>query len=227
MKTRLSQIHSIATTAGLVLAVGNTAYPQQSAVLGTTNDVTYELVQLGDAASFSVNATSAGAYQWLHNGSAIAEQTNSTLTLESAQISDAGFYSCLISDVAGVSASTTGSLEVFTFNPDFDIVVFAAPIVSSGGSGSCPGPYKGYVTYIQTNGWGWLPNTNTTLYTATDNTRTNTKVEYGGNYGDEGCAKTTVTIPYPAASPAYRFAIYFTNNVPTTNYPITLVGFTP
>jgi hypothetical protein len=227
MKTRLSQIHSVATIVGMVLAVGTTAYPQQSTVLGTTNDVSYELVQLGDAASFSVNATSTGAYQWLHNGSAIVEQTNSTLTLESAQISDAGFYSCLIADGANVSASSTGSLEVFTFNPDFDIVVFAAPITYNGGIGTCPGPYKGYVTYIPTNAWGFVPNTNTTLYTATDTTRTNTKVQYGGNYGDQGCAETTVTVPYPAASTLYRFAIYFTNNVPTTNYPITLAGFTP
>lgn len=224
MKIRLSQIHSIATTAGLVLTLGTTAYPQQSVFLGTTNDVSYELVQLGDPASFSINATSAGAYQWLHNGSAIAEQTNSTLTLESTQISDAGFYSCLTADGASVSASSTGSLEVFTVNPDFDIVVYAAPIVSSGGSGSCPGPYTGYVNYIPTNGWGWVPNTNTTVYTASDNTRTNTKVQYVGGYGDSGCAKTTVTIPYPAFSPAYRFTIYFTNNVPSTNYPITLTG---
>ncbi len=64
-----------------------------------------------------------GLSGWLHNGSAITEQTNSTLTLESAQIDDAGFYSCLMADGASVSASTTGSLEVFTFTPDFDIVV--------------------------------------------------------------------------------------------------------
>jgi len=107
------------------------------------------------------------------------------------------------------------------------IVVYAAPLVSSGGSGTCPGTYKGYVAYTLTDqqGWGWVPGTNTTVFTATDNNRTNTRVEYVGAYGDSGCGQTSVTIPYPPCSPAYQFTIYFKSNVPTTNYPITLSGF--
>ena len=187
------------------------------------------LVRLGDTAFFSVNAVSGASYQWLRNGTAIAGQTNSTLTFENAQISDAGYYSCNIANGAAIALTVSASLEIYTINPDFLVVVYAAPIVSGGSQGTCPGPYTGYVNYIKTaaQGWGWTPSTNTTIYTASDNTRTNTKVEYVGDYGDSGCSKTSVTIPYPTFSPAYRFTIYFTNNVPSTNYPITLSGFNP
>jgi|GEM_PF-2581915 hypothetical protein len=110
------------------------------------------------------------------------------------------------------------------------ITVFAAPVVSGGSQGTCPGSYAGYVNYIKTvqQGWGWTPETNSISFTATDGSgRTNTKVEYVGKKGDSSCNQTTVTIPNPPYSAAYRFTIYFTNNVPTTNYPIILNGFNP
>jgi hypothetical protein len=114
------------------------------------------------------------------------------------------------------------------YTKDNVFVVYAQPITSTGNLGTCPGPYTGYINYLPTNGaWGFTPLTNTTVFTASDTTRTNTRVEYVGAYGDEGCAQTTVTIPNPPASPAYRFSIYFTNNVPSTNFPITLSGFSP
>jgi hypothetical protein len=115
-----------------------------------------------------------------------------------------------------------------TNTPDDDIIVYGAPLATSGYNEACPGAYTGYISYkLAPPVWGWAPSTNTTVYTASDTNRTDTQVEYVGAYGDEGCGQTTVTIPYPAISPAYRFSIYFTNNVPLTNYPITLRGLTP
>jgi hypothetical protein len=227
MKTRTLRINTIAAIAGLLLAAGGAAYPQESAAPGVRDRSADQLVRLGDPVSFAADAVAGGSYQWMHTGIPIDGQTNSTLTIENTQISDAGFYFCNIASNADIVPTITASLEVYTITPEFDIVVYAAPIVSSGGGSTCPGAYEGYVNYIQTNGWGYIPSTNTTVYTATDSTRTNTKVEYVGAYGDEGCAKMTVKVPSPAVSPAYRFTIYFANNVPTTNYPITLVGFTP
>jgi hypothetical protein len=109
------------------------------------------------------------------------------------------------------------------------ITVFGLPVPSSGKQGTCPGKYAGYVIYTQpgTN-WGWAPSTNTIVFTAADGGgRTDTKIVFNGEYGDSGCAPTNVTIPYPPMSPLYRFAIYFPNNVPITNYPIVLTGFDP
>ena len=109
-----------------------------------------QLVQLGDTAFFSVNAVDGDSYQWLRNGAAIAGQTNSTLTFENTQISDAGYYSCNIANAVDIVPTISASLEVYTINPDFLVVVYAAPIFSGGSQGTCPGPYKGYVTYIKT-----------------------------------------------------------------------------
>jgi hypothetical protein len=108
------------------------------------------------------------------------------------------------------------------------IIVFGAPISGGGKQGTCPGTYAGYVNYTKSisQGWGWVPSTNTTIFTASDGSgRTDTKIMYGGKYGDTGCNQTTVTIPNPPPSPSYRFTIFFPNNVPTTNYPIVLTGF--
>ena len=110
-----------------------------------------------------------------------------------------------------------------------DIVVFATPVVGRGTNGVCPGPYVERVTFSKapTNGWGWAPSTNTTIHTATDTNRSDTKVEFTGKSGDSGCNQTSVTAPHPPTSITYRFTIYFTNTIPTTPYPILLSGFNP
>ena len=106
---------------------------------------------------------------------------------------------------------------------------YGFPVVSTGAQGTCPGNWIGYSCYLKTNlAWGYAPATNTTTHTAADGTgRTNVSVEFVGSWGDQGCAKGSVTIPNPPISPVYRFTIYFTNNVPATNYPIILTGFKP
>ena len=110
------------------------------------------------------------------------------------------------------------------------IVVFGGPKASNGTQGTCPGKYAGYINYTKTisQGWGWVPSTNTTTFTASDGGgRTDTTITYMGISYDSGCNQTSVTIPNPPYSPSYRFTIYFPKNVPTTNYPIVLTGFNP
>jgi|SRR5882724_1629654 len=110
------------------------------------------------------------------------------------------------------------------------ITVFGLPVTGGGTQGTCPGTYAGYVIYKKTiaQGWGWAPSSGTNVFTASDGGgRTDTKVVYNGKSLDSGCAQTTVSIPNPPFSAKYRFAIYFPNNVPTTNYPIILNGFNP
>lgn len=101
------------------------------------------------------------------------------------------------------------------------------PTVSVGSIPGCPGAYAGFAKYTKSVGWGWAPSTNTTVHTATDNNRTDTKVFYNGISGDTNCALTTVAVPDPHASTVYRFTVYFPNNVPTNNYSLTLSGFDP
>lgn len=108
------------------------------------------------------------------------------------------------------------------------IVVYGAPVRQSGTEGTCPGTFSGFIDYTQAPpGWGWSPTTNTTTFTASNGgQRTDTRVEFIGEYGDSGCNLTNVTIPNPPMSPNYIFTIYFRSNPPpTTNYPIILSGF--
>jgi hypothetical protein len=125
------------------------------------------------------------------------------------------------------NATTSGAIAA-SLPGGGPITVFGTPLLGGGKQGTCPGPYAGVVAYTKTvsQGWGWAPITGATVLTAADGSgRTDTKVQYFGAYGDNGCAQTTVTIPYPPYSPVYRFTIYFTNNVPTNAYPIVLTGF--
>jgi hypothetical protein len=229
MKKHNARIYALAAGAGLIMAAVATAYSQDSTNSPTGDGSADQMVPAGQAFAFSVDGTVPGSYQWLRNGAAMDGQTNSILAFDSVQIGDAGYYSCNITNGADTVPTITAALQVYTMSPDLVIQVYGTPVSSSGSLGTCPGQYTGYVSFTKTlqQGWGWAPSTNTTIYTASDTTRTNTKVAFLGKYSDSGCAQTTVTVPYPAYSPAYRFTIYFTNNVPTTNYPITLSGFNP
>jgi hypothetical protein len=208
--------------------------PEFSQIISQPED---QLVPMGSSATFTVAATNGPlAYQWLRNGNAIDGQTNDTLIIENAQVGDVALYSCDVSKDAESVPTRAASLLVFTNSIDPQtgvdpIVVFGFPVSGGGSSGTCPGSYVGYVNYTKsvTNGWGWAPDTSNgnTSFTATDTNRTNTKILYGGAYGDGGCNQTTVTVPNPPISPVYRFSIYFTNNVPTNAYAITLGGFKP
>jgi hypothetical protein len=128
--------------------------------------------------------------------------------------------------LAGCSTTPSGSIKPLGGAP---ITVFAAPVNSGGTIPGCPGTYAGYVNYTKSlPAWGWVPSTNTTVFTATDGSgRTDTKTVYLGKNFDTGCAQTPVTVPNPPVSAKYRFTIYFPSNVPSTNYPITLTGFDP
>jgi len=229
--------------------VDQTQYPT---ILTQPDD---QCVAIGSSVTFSVVATNVNTNQWYMNNTAMDGQTNSSVTLPNVSTTDVGYYSALVSNSAGGVPTRSACLNVYTVSSTTTstskpkskfstqsmstmsvgdlsgggvITVFGAPVVSSGSVGGCPGAYSGYVNFTKaiTNGWGWAPSsTNTSLFVATDNNRADTKVQYIGKYGDIGCNATSVTVPYPAPSPKYRFTIYFTSDVPTNAYPITLTGF--
>jgi len=210
-----------------------------------------QAVPLGSNVVLWVQAINADGFQWLRNGVPLDGQTNCIFAIQNVGIGDVGLYSCQVFNgdqavptrtasleaVAGgndaTALNTTASANLVTASGTLGggpITVFGTPILSNGHKNTCPGPYTGYVAYTKTpsQGWGWAPVSGATVLTAADGSgRTNTKIEYVGAYGDNGCAQTTVTIPIPAYSPVYRFTIYFTNNVPTNAFPIVLTGFNP
>ncbi len=255
MKRRIPYIVSLAAITGFLAMAPNITHAQTTDPLFTdpadqaqfpviTAQPVDQAVIAGSNAVLSVQAVYADNYQWQSNGVDIVGQTNTTLTLQNIGVNNAGSYSCNVSQTGGdpvptraasvvveTAANATGAgviaNGVLGGGP---IVVSGAPKASNGTQGTCPGTYAGYVIYTKTvsQGWGWAPISGASPLTVSDGSgRTDTKVVYNGMYGDSGCGQTTVTIPYPPYSPAYRFAIYFPNSVPTTNYPIVLTGFNP
>jgi len=255
MKRHIPHIVSLATITGLLAMAPNITRAQTTDPLlaDAVDQAQFPIITVqpvdqavlaGSNVVLSVQATYADNYQWQSDGVDMVGQTNSTLVLQNVGVNDAGAYSCNVSQTGGDPVPTrAASVEVETAanqpsgGVQADGILGGGPIVVAGlpkpgpgTQGTCPGSYAGYVIYTKTisQGWGWTPATNATVLTASDGGgRTDTFVTYAGKYGDSGCGQTTVTIPYPAYSPAYRFAIYFPSNVPTTNYPIVLNGFNP
>jgi hypothetical protein len=255
MKKCISRGFALAAIAGLVLAVRAQDTIDQAQFPTILQQPVDQCLPVGAAVTFSVQASNVDSYQWYCSGAALDGQTNSSLSIASVAISNVGYYfvsvikgsevvpsrsACLNVYITSAptppaagpgfkSASMNMSMQSFDLGSGGPITVFGAPVVSGGGSGTCPGKFAGYVNYTKTvsQGWGWAPSTNTTIHTATDTNRADTKIQYCGGYGDAGCNQTTVAVPDPAPSPVYRFSIYFPTNtaVPTNAYPITLSGF--
>jgi Immunoglobulin domain len=242
MNKKISQIIIFAAITGRVMFMGVNAYADNSAAVSQPDfpkiisQPEDQMVYAGSNATFAVKAENADGYQWLRNGNPIDGQTNATLTITNASINDVGYYSCHIFKDIEIVPTRAASLMVYTSSTDPQtgvdpIIVFGFPLFGSGAQNSCPGPFTGYINYTKTiqQGWGWAPDTSNgnTVFTASDTNRTNTKIQYVGGYGDNGCNQTTTTVVNPPMSPVYRFTIYFTNNVPTNAYAITLSGFKP
>ena len=266
MKTHTPHIklpYLIALTAAsiLIALTTNTTLAQtadsldQSGFPQITAQPVDQCIPIGGNVVLSVEANNADGYQWLRNGVAVAGQTNSSLAIVKAKISDVGLYSCDVSLSGGGTVPTrTANVTVYvvgsstpTVSPKLaasslsvntassksmpgggPITVFGTPFSGGGSQGGCPGTFAGYVLYTKpvSQGWGYSPSGS--VHSVADGSgRTDTKIQYCGAYGDNGCNQTSVSIPNPTYSPVYQFAIYFPNNVPTNAYPITMTGFNP
>jgi len=66
----------------------------------------------GETATFTVAATGAPGYQWKKNGVNISGATSATLTLSNVQLSNAGFYTVVVSNAGGSVTSSQAQLVV-------------------------------------------------------------------------------------------------------------------
>lgn len=75
--------------------------------------------QIGTSATFSITATGTAplSYQWLKGASAITGATNSTYTISSCVLGDAGSYSCTVTNAYGSATSSAAVLSVFNLVP--------------------------------------------------------------------------------------------------------------
>jgi pectate lyase len=79
-----------------------------------TSQPASQTVVTGSSALFSVIATGTAplSYQWYKDGSPVGGATGSTLSLSNVQFADAGGYSVVINNVAGMATSNTATLSV-------------------------------------------------------------------------------------------------------------------
>jgi hypothetical protein len=233
MKKRITLTVSLAALAASPWLVRADDDSEQTEFPKIISQPTDQGIWEGTRTTFNVRATNGDiSFQWRRNGVALEGQTNSDLTIDSVAIGDVGLYSCDVSKKDGNTVPTrAASLNMLSETlGGGPITVFGTPIASGGSqSNTCPGAYAGYVNYLKTasQGWGWSPSSGTSIHTATDTNRSDTKVQYLGKVGDKDCNITTVSVPDPTISTKYRFTVYFTNNVPTNAYGIQLEGFDP
>jgi hypothetical protein len=83
----------------------------------------------GDTVTFSVDTGGSAnlTFQWTLNGSPITDATNSTFTIYNVQDSDAGYYSCVVSDGTNSLVTVAAQLTTEGFSGDPTLL----PIVSS------------------------------------------------------------------------------------------------
>jgi Platelet-activating factor acetylhydrolase, isoform II/Immunoglobulin domain len=105
---------------------------------GITNQPTDQIVEVGATTTFTVTATSAAslAYQWRFNDANLAGQTNRSLVLANAQLTNAGHYSVVVTYAIGSVTSrvalltfTTHRIDGITANPDHTISLNLAGVV--------------------------------------------------------------------------------------------------
>ncbi len=116
-------------------------------------------VTQGQTALFSVEASGTAplSYQWSLNGTAVPNATSSILTLNNVQMTNAGGYSVVVTNVAGLVTSTVATLTVT--NPNITLSL-------SSGGGMTPSGFafqlsvpigSTYVILASTNNRDWTP----------------------------------------------------------------------
>ncbi len=112
---------------------------------------TNQAVVEGSSATFSVSASGSAPlkHQWRRDATAIPDATNSTLILTNVQLSQAGSYSVVVSNVFGMATSQTAMLTVLGAPPSIvthptnqTVVEGSSATFSVGVSGSAPLRYQ-------------------------------------------------------------------------------------
>jgi len=117
-----------------------------------TRQPTNQTVVVGSNATFQVSATGTTplSYQWLFNGSTSVGVNSSNLTVANAQVSQAGSYSVVVTNVAGSVTSSVATLTVLvppsiTLQPSNQTAVVGANVNFQGSAnGTTPLSYQWY-----------------------------------------------------------------------------------
>lgn len=153
----------------------------------------------------------------------ISGATSNALEISNIQLSDVGFYRVRLKSGTLTNTSDPGALQVWHHSI---FTVTGTPTVASGNSGTCPGPYKGLLTYVHSGG-GFTPTSGVTNHSATASSPpTDAEAFLLGSSGDQHCGTITTSVNgNPPPSVVYRVSVYFPSTVPSGNYDTQLNGF--
>jgi hypothetical protein len=127
-------------------------YDTSSMVITLTSQPQAQVVTVGQATTFSVTATGSGTltYQWKKGGATIEGAMDSTYTIGSPVVTDAGNYNVVVANADG---NTTSDAATLTVNPATPVITgtpaaaaisygqFLANASLSGGAASVPGTF--------------------------------------------------------------------------------------
>jgi alpha-tubulin suppressor-like RCC1 family protein len=140
----VSNIVGLAASSNAVLTV--VIPPTPPTILSQTPN---QVVLLGSTATFSVSVSGADPliYFWSRNGALVPGATNSSYTLNNAQLSDSGSqFSCLVTNTYGSANSTNASLKVINSTVANDLCSGAIVITS--------GSYTNVQSTVQATSFG-------------------------------------------------------------------------
>ena len=117
-------------------------------------------VALGTTVSLSVaaNGTAPLSYQWRKNGGAIGGAAGATLTLTNVQLTDAGSYQAIVSNIAGTATSAAADLSVHfpaaiaTQPAGQSLLAGASAAFSVTATGEAPLSYRWFVDGVAVTG---------------------------------------------------------------------------
>jgi len=119
-KIKTPHIITLAAVTGLLAFAGNTVQAQtandldQTVFPQITAQPVDQVVPIGSSVTLTVQADNADGYQWLIDGVPADGQTNSSLTIASVGIGDAGLYSCEVFNGGEMVPTRSAAVEVET-----------------------------------------------------------------------------------------------------------------
>jgi pectate lyase len=179
----LRPLTSASTASGIIFNEVQVEYVAAATPAGIGMNPQDQSVFTGQSATFTVvpDGTPPFTYQWLYNNDTVlTNQTNATLTINNAQLSDTGGYSVIVSNAYGSVTSDNAQLTVTTPTP---------PIIVTQPQSQTVIPGQTYSFTVVAGGsqpltYQWYYNTNTLITNATSDglTLTNIQPAAAGTY---------------------------------------------
>jgi hypothetical protein len=227
------------TVTGITMTSAGSGYTSAPAIfIGTTPSVQITpqnlTAVLGGNAALAANPTVLGpfsdqiGYQWIHNGTNVPSATNASLPIIGAQLTDAGSYSVIASNLYGIATSGVATVSivlppVITQSPSNWVAAVGTPVtLTASATGTAPLSYQWW------HGAGPISGASSSAYVLGP-VQTNQAGSYfvvvSNAYGIATSAVATVTVYVPVSIsvqptdqvvPAHGVAVF---NVTAGGYP--------